>query len=495
MDTRRTNPCSGRCGAFLASLPELVVAAIGDDRPDGQQPLTDPSAQQLRLADHAAVDRLGSDPGPRIVEEVSRELLDKQAEGAPGRPKQSGVHAGAAKKPCDDLGETRLATRDEEVSTCRLSVPTDGFYESHTTLVGQEEEEQDEAPLVGLCREYRNIIDLQRLDGLQDYPLRQLLGEGGQGKVYLSERLGADDYRQPLAVKVFSPEKYPSARSYLTAMSRLSQLGSQLSWPQHGNVVGIQGFEQRGQIRIMLMELVEGYDLCQLLDPKLPEELRASLSAEHWDEVCRVVMVPAPEGPRLQPGVAVSIIRDCLSGLDSLHRRGIMHGDIKLANIMVQRSGRAKIIDLGSAYHPKSPPHALVITPAYAAPEVLQGHRQTRRSDLASLGYVLVELLAGQRLFAGLSRIEDLIEAKRDLPRRLKDLLPSNVRDSDMLLEFCRRLIAPNRDDRWPSAERADIDQECGAAKFFDQLVLGNMASIYDSEIRVWLRPLPSRNL
>jgi eukaryotic-like serine/threonine-protein kinase len=495
MDTHRTNALRRECGALPSPLPELVVAAIRNGQPDVDQPPTDPSAQQLRFADHAAVDRLGSDPGPEIVARLVGNPSATEGGSAAGCREHSSLDAGVAEQQCADLCETRLATFDEEVSTCRLSVPTDGFYESHTTLVGREDEEPDETPLASLCREYRSIIGRQRLDGLQDYPLRQLLGAGGQGKVYLSERLGADDYRQPLAVKVFSPEKYPSARSYQTAMARLSQLASQLSWPQHGNVVGIQGFEQRGQIRIMLMELVEGYDLCQLLDPKLPEELRASLSAEHWDEVCRVVMVPAPEGSRLQPGVAVSIIRDCLSGLDSLHRRGLMHGDIKLANIMVQRSGRAKIIDLGSANHPKSPPHALVITPAYAAPEVLQGHRQTRRSDLASLGYVLIELLAGQRLFAGLGRIEDLIEAKRDLPRRLKDLLPSNVRESEMLIEFCRRLIAPNPDERWPSAERADIDQTCGASKFFDQLVLGNMASIYDSEIRVWLRPLPSRNL
>jgi eukaryotic-like serine/threonine-protein kinase len=201
-----------------------------------------------------------------------------------------------------------------------------------------------------------------------------------------------------------------------------------------------------------------------------------------------------PEGPRLQPGVAVSIIRDCLAGLDSLHSRGLVHGDIKLANIMVQRAGRAKIIDLESAYHRKNRPRTLVYTPAYAAPETLMGKPQTRRSDLASLGYVLVELLTGQRIFDGIESTADLIEAKCQLPRRLKDLMPSRVSDCDTLLNFCQRLIAPDPNQRWENAERAYVDWDCGAAKFLDQLVLGNLASVYEREIRLWLSGLPSRN-
>jgi eukaryotic-like serine/threonine-protein kinase len=368
------------------------------------------------------------------------------------------------------------------------------IYDSQLSMVSSAETASDPSSLIELYHEYLCIVDQQQLGGAQDYPLRQSLGAGVQGRVFLSERGGADDFRQPLAIKVFSPEKYPSVRSYASAMTRLSHVGSYLSWPQDSNVVSVHGFERRGQIRIMLMELVDGYDLCQLLDPMLPEQLRASLSADQWDEVSRVVMVPDPAGPRLQPGVAVSIIRNCLAGLDSLHRRGIVHGDIKLSNIMVQRSGQAKIIDLGSAYHQKHPPRALVFTPAYAAPETLEGRRQTRRSDLASLGYVLVELLAGRRVFAGIGNFEDLLEAKRSLSHRLNELLPEGVRDCEMLMKFCRRLIEPDVDKRWPSAERADIDAECGAAEFLHQLVLGNLASVYESEIRVWLRPLPSRN-
>lgn len=478
VNIHRKHSRSGRGGGLQGPLTDVILAALRDGRPDIDQPSSAPAAQPRRAEDHAAVDALGPTPGAEIV---ARVLKDR-----PPASDDSGLGQRLTDK-------TTTPVRDAAMSTSLRSSAGNGFYDSQTTVVGQAEAEPDEDPPLTLRNEYRSIIDPQRLGGTPDYPLHELLGAGGQGKVFLSERRGADGFRQPLAVKVFSPDKYPTVRSYLTAMARQAEVGSLCTWPQNGNVVGVHGFEQRGQIRIMLMELVDGYDLCQLLDPQLPEQLHANLSHAQWDEVCRVVMVPAREGPRLQPGVAVSIIRDCLAGLDSLHRRGIVHGDIKLANIMLQRSGRAKIIDLGSAHHYQRPPRTLVYTPAYAAPETLEGHRQTRRSDLASLGYVLVELLAGKRIFAGIDRYSKLLEAKQTLPRRLNELLPADVRASNMLMGFCRRLIEPEVDKRWQSAESADLDQECGAAAFLNQLVLGNLASVYESEIRVWLNAVPTR--
>jgi len=68
-------------------------------------------------------------------------------------------------------------------------------------------------------------------------------------------------------------------------------------------------------------------------------------------------------------------------------------------------------------------------SPAYAAPEVLEGSENTPRSDLASLGYVLVEMLAGQSPFAGLTIYRELVDAKAVLDKRLPELLPPEAAD------------------------------------------------------------------
>ena len=74
-----------------------------------------------------------------------------------------------------------------------------------------------------------------------------------------------------------------------------------------------------------------------------------------------------------------------------------------------------KLIDVGAAFLRDDPPRHPTCTPAYAAPEVLSGDEPTERSDLASLGYVLVETLAGAPPFAGLEGLADLLDAKRTL--------------------------------------------------------------------------------
>src|SRR5208282_3933207 len=173
----------------------------------------------------------------------------------------------------------------------------------------------------------------------------------------------------------------------------------------------------------------------------------------------------------------------------ALHRGGIVHGDMKPSNIMLKRTGNAKIVDIGSAFEIGNPPARRTCTPTYAAPEVLEGSECTPRSDLASLGYVLVEMLAGQSPFAGLTGFRELLEAKRSLAQRLPRILPQEVVCNELLMTFCRGLVAPDPTRRFPSAEAADLVKD-GAAAFHRQLVKGDLASEYDNEIRTWLAEL-----
>jgi len=182
-------------------------------------------------------------------------------------------------------------------------------------------------------------------------------------------------------------------------------------------------------------------------------------------------------------------VRDCLAALAALHREGIVHGDLKPSNIMLKRTGNAKIVDIGSAFELEAPPPKRTCTPTYAAPEVLEGGECSPRSDLASLGYVLIEMLSGMPPFAGLNSLRDLLEAKRFLAQRLSHILPQEVVCNELLMSFCRGLVAPDPARRFPSAEAADLVKE-GAASFHRQLVKGDLASEYDNEIRIWLEDL-----
>ena len=120
---------------------------------------------------------------------------------------------------------------------------------------------------------------------------------------------------------------------------------------------------------------------------------------------------------------------------------------------------------------------------------MLEGTECTPRSDLASLGYVLIEMLAGRPLFAGLTNCRDLLEAKRLLPQRLLQILPDEVTVNELLMNFCKGLVAPDPMRRFPSAEAADLRKE-GAAAFQRQLVISDLAAEYGTEIRLWLEEL-----
>ena len=156
---------------------------------------------------------------------------------------------------------------------------------------------------------------------------------------------------------------------------------------------------------------------------------------------------------------------------------------------MLKRTRNGKLIDIGSAFELDNLPPTRAWTPVYAATEVLVGACSTPRSDLASLGYVLIEMLAGRPCFTNDLDFRELLEAKRKLPNRLDELLPPEVACNNHLMNLCRRFITPDPTRRFPSAEAAELLED-GAAQFHRQLVFGELASEYDHDIRVWLEEL-----
>ena len=340
-----------------------------------------------------------------------------------------------------------------------------------------------------LMDRYEDLLDGQHLAWTEHLRFTRLLGAGGQGVVYLSHRRGCDEFTLPVALKLFSPERFGSQQEYDVAMGRIGAVSCSVAKIQHDSLLDVQNFIERNGIRIMEMEWVDGYDLDRLLTPAMLARAEQRVKPRRWEQINNVVATAGPVRPRLKPGIAVAIIRQCLGALAALHREHIVHGDIKPANIMVKRTGAAKIVDIGSALHLDNMPEHRTCTPQYAAPEMLERNEFTPQSDLASLGYVLIEILAGRPLFAGLHSLGELLEAKWTLPQRLETILPAEVHDSELLMSVCRRLTAPDPVLRFRSADDANTGSE-GLSEFQRTLVISDLASEYDNELRVWLEEL-----
>ena len=207
-----------------------------------------------------------------------------------------------------------------------------------------------------LVGQYQEILDERRLGWTNHLQLLKLLGSGGQGVVYQTELRGTDDFTLPAALKIFSPERFDDVRSYDEAMQRVARASARVAQIQHDNLLYVYNFVDRHRIRMMVMEWIDGYDLARLLVPDMLERVRDRVSNRRWEYINQVIVTAGPAQPRMKAGVAVAIVRDCLNALAALHRHGIVHGDIKPSNIMLKRTGIAKIVDIGSAFELRDPP-------------------------------------------------------------------------------------------------------------------------------------------
>lgn len=347
----------------------------------------------------------------------------------------------------------------------------------------------DGPPDDDLTARYRAILDGGDRDWAAGCRDLHIVGRGGQGVVFFARREGADGFVLPVALKVFSPEPYRTPAAYADDMVRVAGVAARVAAVQHENLVAVHHFSAHTGVRVMRMEWVDGLDLRQILSPETLDRTRERLNPDHLRFVEDVILTAGPAQPRLKPGVAIHVLRDCLAALAALHRDGVTHGDLKPSNVMLKRTGMAKVVDIGSAADLRSAEGRRAWSPLYAAPEVLDGGVLTPQSDLASLGYVLVEMLAGRSPFDGAVGIGGLLEAKRTLEHRLGELLPPEVAGSDLLVSLCRRLVAADPDRRFPDAEAADLGRK-GAAAFHRQLVKGDLASEYGNDVRVWLEAL-----
>ena len=323
------------------------------------------------------------------------------------------------------------------------------------------------------------------------YKLLRKLGSGAQGVVYLALREGVDGYSTRVALKLYSRDQSVSESAHVTEMQRIAHQGQKISEIQHDNIVNIRDFVALGDTRVMVMEWVDGLDLRELLSLKLHRESCKRISGKDRVRLDELV-TPGEDHCLLRPAAAIDILRGCLAGLASLHLNKIIHSDLKPANIMIKRTGTKKLIDMDSSCDRQVDLQAEVRgTPYYMAPEIIRDREVRFGSDIASLGYVLIEMLTGELLFKDCKTHDQLLQKKLRLPDDLPERAEKVPRNdnpelADELLELCTRMIAIDPRQRFQNADDAD-SSKLGAASFHRHLVKEDLSAEYSKELGWWI--------
>jgi serine/threonine-protein kinase len=244
------------------------------------------------------------------------------------------------------------------------------------------------------------------------YQLFETLGVGATSRV----ARGFDPMIGRLvAVKLFPPEiaKGEARDCFL----REARVVGQLS---HPNIITLHdmGIEEATQTPYLIMEFVDGVPLDRILEKGT---------------------LPLPR--------ACAWVAHAAEALDAAHKRGIIHGDVKPANILITADGRVKLTDFGMARvaRREARDSALLGTPAYWCPEQIMGRPQDARSDIFSLGVVLYEMITGTRPFDAESLPGICNRVLSSTPNAVSQLQPSVPATFDEIVSSC---LAKNPDAR-----------------------------------------------
>jgi len=222
------------------------------------------------------------------------------------------------------------------------------------------------------------------------YKVIEVLGRGGMGIVYRAEDT---QLKRSVALKFLPPElvQDEEVRERFVLEARAAAALS------HRNICTIHEIDEEEGRPFISMEYVEGQSLKERIK----------------------------QGP-LAPEKALDIAIQVAEGLEEAHKKGIIHRDIKSANIMVTEKGQAKIMDFGLA---KVKGETLLTregttlgTVAYMSPEQAKGEEVDLRSDIWSLGVVMYEMLSGELPFQGERESSILYSVVHEEPKPLKEV-------------------------------------------------------------------------
>ncbi len=264
-----------------------------------------------------------------------------------------------------------------------------------------------------------------RLEPLGRYEILEEIGRGAMGAVFRARDPAID---RIVAVKTIN---VGLSRAEAEIFAKRFELEARSAGRlNHPNIVTIYDVGKSGDVAYIAMELLEGQSLRDILD----------------------------SGVVLSPPTIADIAAQIADGLTSAHEAGVVHCDIKPANVVVLPSGLVKITDFGIAMLPtgsRSFIGSVAGSPKYISPEQVLGRPVDARSDLFSLGAVLYELLTGTPPFAGTALDEilhNVINALPDLPSGRNRSLPVAF---DAIVA---RALAKHPDNRYQTAREMSED-------------------------------------
>ncbi len=253
-----------------------------------------------------------------------------------------------------------------------------------------------------------------------DYELVELIGEGGMGVVYRARQLSLD---REVAIKLLAAGVWAS-KEFVERFHREAQNAARM---QHPNIVPVYEVGDHDGLHFFSMRLIGG--------PSLAAELKRE--------------------KKLSPQRAAQLLRTIAEAVDYAHRLGVLHLDLKPANVLVDENGIPHVADFGLARRIDSALAAdsdeVSGTPSYMAPEQAspRASRITRATDIWGLGAILYELVTGEPPFLAHSPQETLklvVEGSLRNPRRYVPELP---RDLEAIILKC---MAYRVDERYASA-------------------------------------------
>ncbi|MFC1629364.1 protein kinase [Gemmatimonadota bacterium] len=253
------------------------------------------------------------------------------------------------------------------------------------------------------------------------YQVIDKIGEGGMGAVYKAEDT---TLHRLVALKTLSGHLTEDEE----AKERFIREAQAASSINHPNITTVYEFIEEDDTRLICMEYVEGKTIRDMVET-------GTVSVRK----------------------AIDIIMQAAEALEAAHNKGILHRDVKSANIMVNMEGRVKVMDFGLAHLEErsqlTRTGTTMGTLSYSSPEQISGRTVDRRSELFSLGVVFYELLTGQLPFKASNEAEILFAIINNEPpkvSKLRDDVPELVeavisrmleKDSELRYQTCADVI------------------------------------------------------